>query len=126
MKEYKEAKEALEGMVWQFAYDTVIDGKPALTTGGLSALESAFDALGWSDPHIYPDYDGVVCDVEGCAGRVAAQGGMWADTGYWCLCPKHSDASRKGKPQPQMKLRALDREARRNPETGCLPNNRSK
>jgi hypothetical protein len=113
-------KEALEGMVWQFAYRSVgKDNKSILWTGGLSALEGAFEALGWDNPKIIPDTDGVICDVEGCSEWVEAQGGMWADTGYWCLCAKHSGSCRKGNPQPQMKQRALAREASRG-EDGCL------
>lgn len=48
-------KEALEDMVNQFAYK--FDGKgktpPSIGTGGLSALEYAFWALGWEDPIDY-------------------------------------------------------------------------
>ena len=118
MKEYKEA---LEGMVWQFAYRSVNkDNKSILWTGGTSALEYAFIALSWQDPHIVEDFDGGICDVEGCAGWVVAQGGMWVETGYWCLCDKHSGASRRGQVQPKMKARAIKREASRD-ENGCLP-----
>ncbi len=52
---------------------------------------------------------------------VVAQGGMWAETGYWCLCNEHCDESRKGNPQPKMKQRAIDREASRDKNTGRLP-----
>lgn len=40
--------EALVGMCHQFAFRT---DRGALWTGGLSALEQAFDALGWEDVH---------------------------------------------------------------------------
>lgn len=121
-------KEALEYMVWQFGHKGVKDKKSIIWTGGLSALEGAFEALGWDDPHYVEDYDGGICDVEGCAGCdvegcagwVVAQGGMWRETGYWCLCSKHSQAHRDGKPQPKMKQRAIDREASRGSD-GCLP-----
>jgi len=55
-------KDALEDMVWQFAYKANGDEKkPAsLFTGGLSALEHAFDVLGYSDPHPAPDGECVV------------------------------------------------------------------
>lgn len=107
-------KEALEAMVWQFAYRDTKDGQPILFSGGLSALEDAFNALGYDDPKFIDDLGGIICDVDGCPEWVEAQGGMWADTGYWCLCRIHSDAFRKGKPQPKMKQRAIKREASRN------------
>jgi len=40
----------LVDMVGQFAYSSTHRGKAVIHTGGLSALESAFDALGWPDP----------------------------------------------------------------------------
>lgn len=45
-------REALEGMVYQFAYWS--DSAGGFTTGGLSALEYAFEVLGWDDPHPVP------------------------------------------------------------------------
>ena len=58
-KRIEELEEALEGMVDQFAYRRVSRwgrGKRlAFNTGGLSALEWAFDALGWDDPHYIKD-----------------------------------------------------------------------
>jgi len=82
-------KEALEEMVWQFAHKGVKRGKSVLHTGGLSALESAFDTLGWSDPYYVKDMNGVICDVDGCAEFVSNQGINWRDKGYWCLCIEH-------------------------------------
>lgn len=61
-------REALESMVWQFGYRSVVEGRRCISCGGLGALEDAFDALGWSDPH-YTDEGG--CEVAGCA--------QWAD-----------------------------------------------
>lgn len=113
-------KEALQDMVWQFAYRGTKNNKSIMLTGGLSALEGAFEALGWDDPKYFDDMDGVICDVEDCPGWVQAQGGMWADTGYWCLCGLHSKAYRDGEPQPQMKARAIAREASRGSD-GSLP-----
>lgn len=109
-------KEALESMVWQFAYRGVKDNKPILWTAGLSALEEAFDALGWDNPKYFEDTDGVICDVKGCQDWVSNQGFNWHDTGYWCLCSKHGFYKES---QPAMKQRALDREASRG-EDGCL------
>lgn len=53
--EAQQLREALENMVWQFGYHTVrtlTDNKAIISTGGLSALEEAFEALGWDDPKI--------------------------------------------------------------------------
>ena len=113
-------KDALEEMVWQFAYRGIKNGKSVMHTGGLSALEGAFEALDWSDPKFFEDMDGAICDVNGCPGWVVAQGGMWEETGYWCLCGEHSQTHREGKPQPEMKQRAIDREASRDAD-GRLP-----
>ena len=113
-------KKALEEMVWQFAYRGVKRRAPVLHTGGLSALEGAFEALGWDDPHYVEDFDGGICDVDGCPEWVVAQGGSWVDTGYWCLCRDHCQQARGGKAQPVMKLRAINRENSRG-EDGCLP-----
>lgn len=43
---------ALEDMVWQFGYKFNGKGRTAasISTGGLSALEWAFDVLDWDDP----------------------------------------------------------------------------
>jgi hypothetical protein len=52
---------ALENMVRQFA--TWNDRVGGYATGGLSALEDAFDALGWDDPHPAPEAE---CWEPGC------------------------------------------------------------
>uniref|UniRef100_A0A6M3JGN9 Uncharacterized protein n=2 Tax=viral metagenome TaxID=1070528 RepID=A0A6M3JGN9_9ZZZZ len=106
-----EVREALEEMVWQFAYRGVQDGKPILYTGGLSALESAFAALGWSDPKTFDDMDSI-CDIVGCMNWVSVQGGVW-DGGYWMVCSTHHREYLGGKPRPEMKQRAIDREISR-------------
>jgi hypothetical protein len=112
-------KDALEDMVQQFAYRGVSkNNKPMLYTGGMSALEGAFEALGWDDQKEFEDGNGI-CDVEGCMDWTVAQGSMWAETGYWCLCRKHAQAS-KTEPQPKMKQRAIDREKSRRSD-GRLP-----
>jgi len=79
-----ELKEALENMVYQFAYTVQRDGRLHLCTRGLSALEDAFEALGWPDPMPMPEGE---CDVEGCT-RPATCGTPTAD-GYRNLCWKH-------------------------------------
>lgn len=60
----EEIEQALESMVWQFAYRGVKDSKLALFTGGLSALEEAFSALGWDNPHVVEDTDSVPYTAE--------------------------------------------------------------
>ena len=50
LRQRDELREALIDMVWQFAYEGTKNGKGVMRTGGLSALEDAFVALGLSDP----------------------------------------------------------------------------
>ena len=102
-------------MVWQFA-DRFGDkkGDSFLSTGGLSALEEAFDVLGYSDPHKVADCD-AICDVFGCGEFVTNQGTKWGN--YWCLCSPHGVRKEK----PKMKQRAIDRENRRDSITHYLP-----
>jgi hypothetical protein len=68
MNEIDQLIAALEGMVWQFAYPGVKSGKPVLGTGGLSALEEAFRALGWSDPYFLDEVEteATRCEVANC------------------------------------------------------------
>ena len=47
--------EVIEYMVFQFGYRGVKNGKPVIHTGGLSALELAFEVLDWEDPHYLPE-----------------------------------------------------------------------
>ena len=112
-------KDALEGMVWQFGYRGVRDNKPTIWAGGLSALESAFEALGWENPHYLPDAEGYCCEIEGCV-EPDTSGLTW-DGLYLRLCRKHAYEYSKGKPCPQVKRWAIDREARRDPITRTLP-----
>jgi hypothetical protein len=57
-------REALADMVWQFAYRGTYEGRENLHTGGLSALESAFDALGLSDPITVLDFEAAIKNTE--------------------------------------------------------------
>ena len=84
MKGYdaKVLREALEDMCQQFAYP---DLGPSLTTGGLSALETAFAVLGWDDPHPVPERG---CDEPGCT-RMATCGTP-SEGGYRRTCFWHS------------------------------------
>lgn len=76
----REAKDALEDMVRQFAYY----GNGAYFTGGLSALEHAFGVLGWEDPQ--PD-DSCKCDSDGCGEQATC--GTPTLTKYRWTCSKH-------------------------------------
>jgi len=111
-----ELREALEGMVWQFGYRGVKSGRPIIWTGGLSALEEAFEALDWDDPHYLPEED-FTCEVEGCMEEITS-GLRWGGL-YLSLCHEHSSDCFKGKERPPVKAYAIKREARRG-EDGVL------
>lgn len=80
-------RETIEDLVLQFSCKTTMDGVPALTTGGLSALEGAFRALEWDDPHPYPEG---ACWVEGCGAWATCVGPMPGGSGEFVyLCARH-------------------------------------
>ena len=81
-------REALEDMVYQFGYSGAKNGQPTLLTGGLSALEGAFEALGWDDPYVIPDP--VWCDapVTPRCPNPTTSGTPTAD-GYKRFCHEH-------------------------------------
>lgn len=91
----QELQEALEDMLWQFAYRS--DGKgrrpPVLFTGGLSALEHAFGVLDWPDPKQCPDSS---CDIKSCQ-RWPHSGNPMPDGDYWNMCIEHSTLMREFK-----------------------------
>lgn len=60
--EIKRLREAVESLLWQFAFRSPGD-PPRLHTGGMSALEEGFDVLGWPDPKKVPE---IRCDEPGC------------------------------------------------------------
>ena len=107
-------KDALEDMVWQFAYRVVKNGKPCLANGGLSALEHAFDVLGWDNP--YPVGEEMECDIEGCHNWRSPQ--IHWDGVYVLICDEHFKDYCDRKPLPKLKQKAKDREAKRDPITG--------
>jgi hypothetical protein len=111
-------KEVIEDLIYQFAYHEVIDGKPALYAGGVSALERAFDALEWDNPHFIQE-EGNTCEIEGCM-EEPSSGQTWGDC-YLSLCLKHGRMKREDQPRPKVKRYAIDREATRDPITGWLP-----
>jgi hypothetical protein len=79
-----ELLETVEDLVRQFACTTVSDGVSAYSTGGLSALEDAFAALGWDDPHPAPE---MACEHPGC-NQWATCGTLTGD-GYKRVCGTH-------------------------------------
>ncbi len=89
-------REALESMVRQFAYTGTKDGAPCYYTGGLSALEDAFEVLGWDDPQPCPENK---CQREGCP-AYADCGQPTANGGYERVCGKHLDMPGRG-PRPE-------------------------
>jgi hypothetical protein len=114
----EQLKSALESMVWQFGYRTTINDHLAIVNGGLSALEEAFAALGWGNPH-WVDDPTMECDVEGCHQWRAPQI-IW-DGFYSCICDRHFAEYCLKKLRPPMKQSAIDREASRD-KNGHLPN----
>ena len=89
-----EYKDALEDMVYQFAYQWDGSGNrpPSLGTGGLSALEYAFRVLGWPDPCPQPDSS---CDIKRC--QKWPQAGIPFQNGdYLNVCSEHSAEQRSG------------------------------
>lgn len=86
----QQLRDALEDMCVQFAYWS--EGpNPGLWSGGLSALEGAFEALGWSDPHPCPEQ---TCDEPGCNKQVST--GWPSDDGYRHTCGKHYRVKQAG------------------------------
>jgi hypothetical protein len=77
-------QDTIEDLVRQFAHQVVSDGVPAYSTGGLSALEDAFDVLGWDDPHPAPE---MACQHPGCSQWATC--GTPTDDGYKRLCSAH-------------------------------------
>ena len=65
LQQRDELKEALAEMVWQFGYRSTYEGRESLHTGGLSALESAFGALGLSDPIALLDFEAAIKNTDG-------------------------------------------------------------
>jgi len=65
LRQRDELREALIDMVWQFAYEGTKNKKSIMYTGGLSALEGAFSALGLSDPITVLDFEAAIKNTEG-------------------------------------------------------------
>jgi len=83
IEDMRELLGAIEDLAYQFAYD----GRAGtITTGGLSALETAFACLGWDDPHPLPD--AMLCEEPGCHERATC--GTPTEKGYRTTCSKHA------------------------------------
>lgn len=89
-------KSALEDMVWQFAYEANGDDKRPATifTGGLSALEHAFEVLGYNDPHPVPEKECYVLDCHRVCGAGIPSAGKNGQ--YMWLCDHHTATQRLG------------------------------
>lgn len=111
MNECEELRDALKGMVTQFAARVVHDGRTALSAMGLSALEEAFTVLGMDDPSYQDD---AACEVEECH-RWGTSGEIWSGM-YLHLCGGHSLARLAGETRPPIRQAALEREAHRGPD----------
>ena len=83
LDEHARWRDLVEGLANQFAYPR--DDPPRLSTGGLSDLEAAFDALGWDDPHRCEWRD---CEIPGCT-TMANCGTPTPDGGYVRCCFRH-------------------------------------
>ena len=77
-----ESREIIEDLLHQFAYD---NNHGSIGTGGLSALEAAFDYVGWEDPH--PLEEELICNNKACDRRATC--GTPTDEGYQRLCYDH-------------------------------------
>ena len=64
VRQRDELREALIDMVNQFAYRGTYEGRKNLHTGGMSALEGAFSALGISDPITVEDFEAAIKNTE--------------------------------------------------------------
>ena len=65
LRQRDELKEALISMMWQFAYYGTKKNVAVMHTGGLSALEDAFVALGLSDPITVLDFEAAIKNTDG-------------------------------------------------------------
>ncbi|MFZ2937625.1 MAG: hypothetical protein WA066_02850 [Candidatus Omnitrophota bacterium] len=81
-------RNALEDMVNQFAYS--FDNPPRIGTGGLSALEHAFEVLGYPDPKDMPERK---CQYKRCNNTATC--GTPTKNGYRRVCGKHLNVYKK-------------------------------
>lgn len=88
----QDLREALKDMVEQFAYRDEGTLGPVYNTGGLSALEQAFQVLGWEDPHPVPER---ACEMDGCMKWGDCVGPKPDGTGFGFLCYPHFSEGQK-------------------------------
>lgn len=80
-------KDVIENLCRQFAFESKTkNGKFAITTGGLSALEDAFEYLGWSDPQAYPGLACFCCEEQATCGTPTPKN---YTVGYASVCGAH-------------------------------------
>lgn len=102
---------------------SVPDGKTISETVSLptcwgTIAELLEDFRDYKEP--YEPYFGW-CEVRGCTNEGSSGGSCWGETGYWTICFKHGMEFRDGKPQPEMKKTAIEREEyRKTQEDGFL------
>lgn len=60
LQQRDELKKALISLMWQFAYYGTKNNVAVMHTGGLSALEDAFSALGLSDPITVENFEAAI------------------------------------------------------------------
>jgi hypothetical protein len=82
-------RDSVVNLCLQFACNA--ESPAGVMTGGLSALEEAFELLGWTDPHPTPES---ACDESGC-GKIATcgfpvKGGPYRRTCYEHYCPEET------------------------------------
>ena len=107
-QEIEDLGNALLAVVWRFAIRSVKGRQLLLCTDGEVALEDAFRALGWQDPHEV-QAQGNACEVEQCFDW-AVMGQEWKGL-YLNLCQRHLDDAVEGYRRPRIKEWALAREA---------------
>ena len=64
LQQRDELREALISLMWQFAYYGTKNNVAVMHTGGLSALEDAFSALGLSDPITVENFEAAIKNTE--------------------------------------------------------------
>lgn len=90
---------------------------------GFRPLEGTSMAMEYGDYEEESECDNgwPFCDVAGCGRCSCRGGGVWAETGYWSVCSKHSQDYIDGKPRPIMKSNSVKREASRRKDGTLKP-----
>lgn len=80
----KELIECIEGLAYQYGMQMDGIGIPLLSSGAISAMEYAFEVLGWPDPKPMKESE---CDYPDC--HQWANCGTPTKNGYKMCCYKH-------------------------------------